>query len=563
MKQLTCEMCGSTEMLKQDGVFVCQSCSTKYSVEEAKKMMVEGVVEVTGTVKVDKTDSVANLLKLAENALSAKNLKEAVEYANRVLEIAPENYKAWVIKGKAAGWQSSVANNRFSESIECFIKAVDNVPENEADEIKKDVVFEMIELSHSMISLCCNNFENIPGESTANSIINIARSTKRLAHSFLEKCGEKIDSYDEYMATKITLCVNSVWRSKVLHEVGNRPNEYEWKRFKERAFACISILECAIELSNKNDEADIQRYKDLINITQILINSNGFSVSYSGGNKYYYPVISLADSAKQENINKIAQYQRKLKELDPNYQIQHQGNNANKGPSTYTKIGAVIGAIIGGILGVILCNLIMSTISTPIGRANNPQENDFFILLIGFGAPLLLGLIFGALIGSKIDSSKNKKSEEEKKQREKQKENSEDSNDNSDESSETETEKENNEENGSVKKSKRRFVVIGLSVLAGIVALIILISTLGGGGSDTNTIIGTWKSNRDSSMTMTFKSNGDMTVRVGNAVNDEASYKITGNQISVTFSPTDTTTYYFEVVGKTLILGENEYTRMK
>lgn len=37
MKQLTCEMCGATDLIKQDGVFVCQSCGCKYSVEEAKK----------------------------------------------------------------------------------------------------------------------------------------------------------------------------------------------------------------------------------------------------------------------------------------------------------------------------------------------------------------------------------------------------------------------------------------------------------------------------------------------------------------------------------------------
>lgn len=49
MKQLSCEMCGSTDLLKTDGVFVCQNCGCKYSVEEAKKMMVEGVVQVEGT----------------------------------------------------------------------------------------------------------------------------------------------------------------------------------------------------------------------------------------------------------------------------------------------------------------------------------------------------------------------------------------------------------------------------------------------------------------------------------------------------------------------------------
>lgn len=53
MKQLVCEMCGSKDLVKQDGIFVCQACGTKYSVEEAKKMMIEGTVDVQGTVKVD------------------------------------------------------------------------------------------------------------------------------------------------------------------------------------------------------------------------------------------------------------------------------------------------------------------------------------------------------------------------------------------------------------------------------------------------------------------------------------------------------------------------------
>ena len=37
MKRLTCEMCGSIDLVKQDGMFVCQSCGTKYSLEEAIK----------------------------------------------------------------------------------------------------------------------------------------------------------------------------------------------------------------------------------------------------------------------------------------------------------------------------------------------------------------------------------------------------------------------------------------------------------------------------------------------------------------------------------------------
>ena len=62
MKQLTCEMCGGTDLIKQDGVFVCQSCGCKYSVEEAKKMMIEGNVDVSGsTVKIDNSAEIEYL----------------------------------------------------------------------------------------------------------------------------------------------------------------------------------------------------------------------------------------------------------------------------------------------------------------------------------------------------------------------------------------------------------------------------------------------------------------------------------------------------------------------
>lgn len=41
MKQPVCELCGSTDFSKEEGVFVCQSCGTKYSPEDAKNLMKE------------------------------------------------------------------------------------------------------------------------------------------------------------------------------------------------------------------------------------------------------------------------------------------------------------------------------------------------------------------------------------------------------------------------------------------------------------------------------------------------------------------------------------------
>lgn len=39
MAQLTCELCGSTQFVKDGGLFVCQGCGTKYTLEEAQRML--------------------------------------------------------------------------------------------------------------------------------------------------------------------------------------------------------------------------------------------------------------------------------------------------------------------------------------------------------------------------------------------------------------------------------------------------------------------------------------------------------------------------------------------
>lgn len=94
MKQLTCEMCGGVDLIKQDGVFVCQNCGMKYSVEEAKKMMIEGTVDVQGTVKVDNSAFVEKYLANARRALEKEDWEEVEKYYNMVEQNAPHNMEA-------------------------------------------------------------------------------------------------------------------------------------------------------------------------------------------------------------------------------------------------------------------------------------------------------------------------------------------------------------------------------------------------------------------------------------------------------------------------------------
>ncbi len=94
MKQLVCEMCNSTDLLKQDGVFVCQHCGCKYTVEEARRMLVEGTVEVQGTVKVDNTAFVEKYLANARRAKQKEDWEETEKYYNMVEQNDPTNIEA-------------------------------------------------------------------------------------------------------------------------------------------------------------------------------------------------------------------------------------------------------------------------------------------------------------------------------------------------------------------------------------------------------------------------------------------------------------------------------------
>ena len=60
------------DKLAQEGIFVCQSCGCKYTVEEAKKLMIDGGVEVTGTVKVDNTDQIDNYVEMSKIRLAVQ-----------------------------------------------------------------------------------------------------------------------------------------------------------------------------------------------------------------------------------------------------------------------------------------------------------------------------------------------------------------------------------------------------------------------------------------------------------------------------------------------------------
>ena len=176
MKAMICELCGSGDVIKKDGFFVCQHCGAKYSVEEAKKII--------GTVTIDKSQELENLYQLARRAKANDDGKDAVKYYEMILLHEPDNweaqfyhtfYDAWqcLVKDIAPAAQKVVSVSKSSLSL---IEDIDDDEERLAavEEIASQVIRMSVLLTSAAVSHY-NSHKSAYGIANgfSNQIVNI------------------------------------------------------------------------------------------------------------------------------------------------------------------------------------------------------------------------------------------------------------------------------------------------------------------------------------------------------------------------------------------------------
>lgn len=309
MKQLICEMCGGNDLIKQDGVFVCQSCGCKYSVEEAKKMMVEGTVDVSGsTVKIDNSELIDNYYKMAEKAYESKNLKDAESYCNKIIEISPNDYKAWFLKGKSVGWQSTRVNNRIKEAINCFAEAFDNASDEEKDRMRKEISQDFDDLFIRILYLGHDDFIAFPSKEMVDWFQNSGEFLQNCNLDLLNKCGVLIDGYRKRASILLHNTAVDAW-VKIASDyggVGNHPNQFEWRNYIQRGDYVLRLFKVSIDLSESDGFNKVKTYEEMIAVQEKLIDSCSYTFSYGKWVREY----SLADSAKKIRIDQIETWKR-------------------------------------------------------------------------------------------------------------------------------------------------------------------------------------------------------------------------------------------------------------
>ena len=208
MNELICEMCGSNDIVKQDGLYVCQSCGTKYSVEEARKMMSGETVEVEGTVKIDTTSELDNLYEIARRAKETNNSENALKYYDQILVKDANSWEAqfYVVYFRAMVCKIAeigTSGAHVRDSLTSVLNLVkDNVPPEKQEETILEIYQKCTEISTLLFNGAKNWYDGInykiQGKFKAQYVSHITPTADimfKLGDSLIEIFGDEYTGY--------------------------------------------------------------------------------------------------------------------------------------------------------------------------------------------------------------------------------------------------------------------------------------------------------------------------------------------------------------------------------
>ena len=216
---IVCEMCGSSNLIKQNGVFVCQSCGIKYSLEEARKLMAGGTVDIVKTANVKiavpqpqmptppdpgraMSEKLKNLYTLARRAKDENNSENAEKYYGLILLEDPESWEAnfYQIFYKAMSCKIAEIDSAAT-SVERCLKNVLDLITREPDEGKRNDAFSEVtdkatDIAAMLANAASNHFENIDSEIKSQytqDYINNILSSAQICYTL----GDLLDSMNQ------------------------------------------------------------------------------------------------------------------------------------------------------------------------------------------------------------------------------------------------------------------------------------------------------------------------------------------------------------------------------
>lgn len=126
---ISCENCGKSEYVVEDGIVNCLNCGSKFACGDVVGWVHESILQDTkllieGAYSSPDDDYVAKLAR-AKAALDASNLAVFNDCCDQLIKTHEEKSLAWLLKGEAVGWNTTVwTPQNLDYAVSYMLKAI-------------------------------------------------------------------------------------------------------------------------------------------------------------------------------------------------------------------------------------------------------------------------------------------------------------------------------------------------------------------------------------------------------------------------------------------------------
>ena len=178
MKRIVCEMCGSSNVVKQGEVYVCQDCGTQYDKDSARALMVEVPEEPvkTSKVTVDNSEEIQNLFTIARRSLSESNYENAEKYYEMLLVKVPNDWEPSFYSAYCQSMRGTIghiardANMLNTACVNAFNLILKHLPLEEQKAAVKKMSDSVYNAASCFYSNAYSHFERFRGKGSLNMV---------------------------------------------------------------------------------------------------------------------------------------------------------------------------------------------------------------------------------------------------------------------------------------------------------------------------------------------------------------------------------------------------------
>lgn len=322
MSNLTCDICEGKITIKAGGVAVCEVCGMEHSKERLLEKTQEIRSQSTSLAPSSKSQqipiqqsNIASWLDMATSAQAASNNAEAEAYANRILEVDPEHWHAWSIKGSASGWQSNLKNLRLQETIQCFTKSLEFAPEERKKELSEILINELESLALAVVRLSGSHFVDYPVDVRlfSKNVSDVIKTVElfTFAHAL------ELPGFRNNIAFIIYTACFEAWTINITNDYqgdDNHPNHYQFSTFIEHTGNCIELIEFAIALKERSI-VDKTYYEGLIAMQLRCCSACSYTKWYNQYGTWYEKEYSLTGEAIRSRQTSIQKYREAIQQI--------------------------------------------------------------------------------------------------------------------------------------------------------------------------------------------------------------------------------------------------------